>query len=403
MWKLKRRDTRHVDESSKPAAAPAENSTNEPGVDADPLLGSRRTPRLIPHHSPLRLPPVSVLLINLLVVVSPSLSSTVLIRLQLYLEEVGSWRLTAKGFPLSPAVGQWNYEHSSQSLYRPVLKLFVFRTQRNFTDHGDWSLRSLGFSPPPGKTDEMCARVWGIWGLFRWDWERSHALFILVFRLVSPGLPLCVNGAKICVVKFVPGLEMAHDTSPAQPGPSVQVYSRLALLARVWLSFRAPSLGQRISRVWQCARGSFTLAMPFTFCPEKEKTWEGEKLKMEEDWSRAQGVYPLSMCKSRHQLLSPVASIFRSATNLSVSLGLWVCERGAHTGAWRRGEEGKGGKAAGGCQRHRKRGSELTWPLCCVGYFYSSPLVSADVGSLEIFNKALIPTVIEPLVRLIWL
>lgn len=82
-----------------------------------------------------------------------------LIRLQLYLEEVGSWRLTAKGFPLSPAVGQWNYEHSSQSLYRPVLKLFVFRTQRNFTDHGDWSLRSLGFSPPPGKTDEMCARV----------------------------------------------------------------------------------------------------------------------------------------------------------------------------------------------------------------------------------------------------
>lgn len=78
-----------------------------------------------------------------------------------------------------------------------------------------------------------------------------------------------------------------------------------------------------------------------------------------------------------------------------------MCERGAHTGAWRRGEEGKGGKAAGGCQRHRKRGSELTWPLCCVGYFYSSPLVSADVGSLEIFNKALIPTVIEPLVRLI--
>lgn len=70
----------------------------------------------------------------------------------------GSWQL-AKGFPLSPAVGQWNYEHSSQSLYRPVLKLFVFRTQRNFTDHGDWSLRSLGFSPPPGKTDEMCARV----------------------------------------------------------------------------------------------------------------------------------------------------------------------------------------------------------------------------------------------------
>lgn len=83
-----------------------------------------------------------------------------LIRLQLYLEEVGSWRLTAKGFPLSPAVGQWNYEHSSQSLYRPVLKLFVFRTQRNFTDHGDWSLRSLGFSPPPGKTD-ACVRDLG--------------------------------------------------------------------------------------------------------------------------------------------------------------------------------------------------------------------------------------------------
>lgn len=68
------------------------------------------------------------------------------------------------------------------------------------------------------------------------------------------------------------------------------------------------------------------------------------------------------------------------------------------------GEEerrGKGERQRGGCQRHRKRGSELTWPLCCVGYFYSSPLVSADVGSLEIFNKALIPTVIEPLVRLI--
>lgn len=62
---------------------------------------------------------------------------------------------------------------------------------------------------------------------------------------------------------------------------------------------------------------------------------------------------------------------------------------------------GERGKGSGGCQRHRKRGSELTWPLCCVGYFYSSPLVSADVGSLEIFNKALIPTVIEPLVRLI--
>lgn len=66
---------------------------------------------------------------------------------------------------------------------------------------------------------------------------------------------------------------------------------------------------------------------------------------------------------------------------------------------------GKRGEGSGGCQRHRKRGSELTWPLCCVGllsgYFYSSLLVSADVGSLEIFNKALIPTVIEPLVRLI--
>lgn len=138
-----------------------ENSTNEPGVDADPLLGSRRTPRLIPAPPPLPSPPspISVLLINLLVVVSPSLSSAVPIRLQLYLEEVGSWRLTAKGFPLSPAVGQWNYEHSSQSLYRPVLKLFVFRTQRNLTEHGDWSLRSLGFSLPPGKTDEMCACV----------------------------------------------------------------------------------------------------------------------------------------------------------------------------------------------------------------------------------------------------
>lgn len=45
---------------------------------------------------------------------------------------------------------------------------------------------------------------------------------------------------------------------------------------------------------------------------------------------------------------------------------------------------GERGKGSGGCQRHRKRGSELTWPLCCVGYFYSSPLVSADVGSLEI-------------------
>lgn len=309
-----------------------------------------------PHPPPLPSPPppVSVLLINLLVVVSPSLSSTVLIRLQLYLEEVGSWRLTAKGFPLSPAVGQWNYEHSSQSLYRPVLKLFVFRTQRNFADHGDWSLRSLGFSPPPGKTDEMCARVWGIWGLFRWDWERSHALFILVFRLVSPGLPLCVNGANICVVKFVPGLEMAHDTSPAQPGPSVQVYSRLVLLARVWLSFRAPSLGQKISRVWQCARGSFTLAMPFTFCPEKEKTGEGEKLKMEEDWSRAQGVYPLSMCKSRHQLLSPVASIFRSATNLSVSLGLWGCECVSEKHTQEHGEEERREK------RERQRGVSET-------------------------------------------
>lgn len=66
----------------------------------------------------------------------------------------GSWQLAAHGERLS---SQWNYEHSS--LCRPVLKLFVFRTQRNFTDHGDWSLRSLGFSLPPGKTDEMCARV----------------------------------------------------------------------------------------------------------------------------------------------------------------------------------------------------------------------------------------------------
>lgn len=268
----------------------------------------------------------------------------------------GSWQLAAHGERLSSLSGggQWNYEHSSQSLYRPVLKLFVFRTQRNFTDHGDWSLRSLGFSPPPGKTDEMCARVWGIWGLFRWDWERSHALFILLFRLVSPGLPLCVNGANICVVKFVPGLEMAHDTSPAQPGPSVQVYSRLVLLARVWLSFRAPSLGQKISRVWQCARGSFTLAMPFTFCPEREKTGEGEKLKMEEDWSRAQGVYPLSMCKSRHQLLSPVASIFRSATNLSVSLGLWGCECVSEKHTQEHGEEERREK------RERQRGVSET-------------------------------------------
>lgn len=203
--------------------------------DADPLLRSRRTPHLIPVPPPLSSPsvsptPISVLLINLLVVVSPSPSSAVLIRLQLYLDEVGSWRLTAEGFPLSPAVGQWNYEHSSQSLYHPVLNLFAFRTKRNLSDHGDWSLRSLGFSPLPGKTDKMRACESERFGDYFSETESDPMLFFFLLFFGSsawshPGYS-CINGVNIWAVKFVPSLQMAHSRSPGESDPSVPCHSK---------------------------------------------------------------------------------------------------------------------------------------------------------------------------------
>ena len=66
-----------------------------------------------------------------------------------------------------------------------------------------------------------------------------------------------------------------------------------------------------------------------------------------------------------------------------------------------------GAQADGGEEgRERMRSRELTWPLGCVICVVSpgillSLLLSADVDSLGIFNEALIPTVIEPLARLI--
>lgn len=107
-----------VDGSSK-AAAPAHHSkllrNNWMSIltlhlDRDEPPSSTPLP---PHQGSLRLPPSPpILLINLLVVVWASLSAALLIGLQLYLGEVGSWRLTSTRFPVSPALGQRNYEQS---------------------------------------------------------------------------------------------------------------------------------------------------------------------------------------------------------------------------------------------------------------------------------------------------
>lgn len=76
------------------------------------------------------------------------------------------------------------------------------------------------------------------------------------------------------------------------------------------------------------------------------------------EWRRgreAQSAEGACASTSRLRPLSPVTSIFHSATNLSVSLGSCVCVLVAH----RRMRERSGGETEG------ERRQRATWPLCC--------------------------------------